>query len=229
VKAHVFVDDLGAPELSPDDRHHLERVLRLRVGDVITVSDGAGAWRECRFGAALELVGEVIQDPQPMPPVVVGFAVVKGERTEWAVQKLTELGADRIVPFVAARSVVRWQPGDQRAARHVERLRRVAREAASQSRRAWLPVVEEVTTFDEVARRPGAALADISGDAPAPPYGIVLVGPEGGWTPEELVTGLPRLRLAPHVLRVETGAIAAGALLSALRSGLVEPPGSLST
>jgi 16S rRNA (uracil1498-N3)-methyltransferase len=137
------------------------------------------------------------------------------------VQKLTELGADGIVPFVAARSVVRWQPGDERAARHVERLRRVAREAASQSRRNWLPVIEEVTTFDEVARLPGAALADISGDAPTPPYGIVLVGPEGGWAPEELATGLPRVKLGAHVLRVETGAVAAGALLGALRAGLV--------
>jgi 16S rRNA (uracil1498-N3)-methyltransferase len=225
VKAHVFVDDLGAPELAPDDRHHLDRVLRLRPGDSITVSDGAGAWRECRFGAALDMAGEVVREPRPQPPIVIGFAVVKGERTEWAVQKLTELGVDRIVPFVSARSVVRWKPGDERAARHVERLRRVAREAASQSRRAWLPVVEDVTTFDEVARRPGAALADISGGAPAPPHGIVLVGPEGGWTPAELATGLPRVRLGGYVLRVETGAIAAGALLSAIRAGIVSKRG----
>ncbi|HEX8769685.1 MAG TPA: RsmE family RNA methyltransferase, partial [Acidimicrobiales bacterium] len=206
-----------------------ERVLRLRPGEAITVSDGAGAWRECRFGAALEVAGEVIQEAQPQPPVVVGFAVVKGERTEWAVQKLTELGVDLVVPFVSARSIVRWKPGDNRAARHVDRLRRVAREAASQSRRAWLPVIEEVTTFDEVARRAGAALADISGDAPAPPYGILLVGPEGGWTPGELAAALPTVRLGPHVLRVETGAIVAGALLSAFRAGLVSPIRPMST
>ncbi|HUQ62290.1 MAG TPA: RsmE family RNA methyltransferase [Acidimicrobiales bacterium] len=221
-KAHVFVADLGAPELSDDDRHHLDRVLRLRAGDLITVSDGSGGSVDCHFAPMLEPVGEVAHEPQAAPPVVVGFAVVKGERTEWAVQKLTELGADRIVPFVAARSVVRWDAGDKRAARHVERLRRVAREAASQSRRAWLPVVEDVTTFDEVAGR-GAALADRAGDPPAPPYGIVLVGPEGGWAPEELATGLPRVKLAVHVLRTETGAVAAGALLSALRAGVVAP------
>ncbi|MDQ6927344.1 MAG: 16S rRNA (uracil(1498)-N(3))-methyltransferase, partial [Actinomycetota bacterium] len=119
--------------------------------------------------------------------------------------------------------VVRWDVGDDRAARHIERLRRVAREAASQSRRVWLPVVDELSSFDDVASRPGAALADISGDPLAPPYGIVLVGPEGGWAPEELATGLPRVKLGAQVLRVETGAVVAGALLGALRSGLVAP------
>jgi 16S rRNA (uracil1498-N3)-methyltransferase len=221
----VFVADLGAPELTDDDRHHLDRVLRLRAGDLITLSDGAGGWRECRFAPVLEPVGEETHEPQPSSPIVVGFALVKGERTEWAVQKLTELGADRIVPFLSARSVVRWDAGDERAARHVERLRRVAREAASQSRRAWLPVVEDVTTFEEVAARPGAALADRSGGAPAPPYGILLVGPEGGWAPAELATGLPKVKLGAHVLRAETGAVAAGALLSALRGGIVAPRG----
>lgn len=222
-KAHVFVDDLGAPELSPDDRHHLDRVLRLRAGDPITVSDGQGGWRACRFGPELESVGEVEREPRPAPPVVVGFTVVKGERTEWAVQKLTELGADVMTPFVSARSVVRWGIGDDRAARHVERLRRVTREAASQSRRTWLPIVENVTTFADVGGRPGAALCDRAGAPPAPPYGIVLVGPEGGWAPEELAVGLPQVRLGAHVLRAETGAVVAGALLAALRSGIVAP------
>jgi 16S rRNA (uracil1498-N3)-methyltransferase len=222
-KAHVFVDDLGAPELSPGDRHHLDRVLRLRAGDLITVSDGLGGWRACRFGPELDIVGEVAHDPRPAPPVIVGFAVVKGERTEWAVQKLTEIGADVMVPFMSARSAVRWDIGGDRAARHVERLRRVAREAASQSRRTWLPDVEEVTSFADVAGRPGAALCDRAGAPPAPPYGIVLVGPEGGWAPEELAVGLRRVRLGAHVLRAETGAVVAGALLTALRSGIVTP------
>lgn len=222
-KAHVFVDDVDVPELSASDRHHLERVLRLRDGDEVTACDGAGRWRPCRLatGGAVAPWGDVRADPPPAPPVAVAFAVAKGERTDWAVQKLTELGADRIVPFLAARSVVRWE-GDT-AARHVERLRRIAREAASQSRRTWLPVVEDVVTFDELVSRPGAVVAD-RGGAPLSSVasrGIVLVGPEGGWAPEELAADMPRVALGPHVLRTETAAVAAGALLSALRAGLV--------
>ena len=215
--------DLDRPTLGPDDRHHLERVLRLRPGEEVTVCDGRGAWRPCRMGPALAPVGPVERDPRPSPPVEVAFALVKGERPEWVVQKLTELGADRIVPFAAARSVVRWDA--DRAGRHVERLRRVAREAAGQCRRTWLPAVDEVATFDHVAAQPGAVLADQEGSPPWLPEGPVLVGPEGGWGDEELARGLPRMALGPHVLRAETAAVAVGALLAALRAGLVAPGG----
>lgn len=221
--AHVFVPDLSAPELSTGDRHHLERVLRLRVGEAVTASDGAGRRVACRWagGAALEVDGEVVVEPAPAPLVTVAFSPVKGDRPEWAVQKLTELGVDRIVPLVAARSVVRWT-GDQGAAA-VERWRRVAREAAMQSRRAWLPVVEEAVSFREAAAWPGAAMAVGGGDPPSLARPVVLVGPEGGWDADELAAGLPTVGLGPNVLRTETAAVAAGTLLVALRSGLLAP------
>ncbi len=220
--AYVFVADVERPALAAEDRHHLERVLRLRPGDAVTVSDGAGRWRPCRYGPGprpeLAPDGDVVVAPAPAPPIAVAFALTKGQKPELAVQKLTELGADRIIPFAAARSVVRWTD----PARHVERLRRVAHEAACQSRRAWLPVVEDPTTFGALARRAGATLADRAGGPPtlAP---LVLVGPEGGWAPEELASGLPRMGLGPHVLRAETASITVGALLAALRAGLVAP------
>ena len=220
-RAHAFVADLDRPQLDPADRHHLERVLRLRAGEEVTVSDGAGRWRPCRFGPVLVPTADVRQAPRPRPELAVAFALVKGERPEWVVGKLTELGVDRIVPFAAARSVVRWQP--ERVGPHRDRLRRVAREAAMQSRRTWLPEVEDIATFDAVATRPGAVLADAGGEAPALPRGPVLVGPEGGWSAEELARALPRLALGPHVLRAETAAVAAAALLAGLRSGLVAP------
>jgi 16S rRNA (uracil1498-N3)-methyltransferase len=220
-RAHAFVADLDSPELDAADRHHLERALRLRPGDEITVSDGRGGWRTCRLGPALEPTGAIARDPRPSPEITVAFAPVKGERPEWAVQKLTELGVDRIVPFPAARSVVRWD--GERAARQAERLRRVAREAAMQCRRTWLPDVEDVAGFHEVAGRPGAVLADREGGPPALPGGPVLVGPEGGWSPEELALDLPRMALGEHVLRAETAAVAVAALLGALRAGLVAP------
>jgi 16S rRNA (uracil1498-N3)-methyltransferase len=217
----VFVADLAAPALDDADRHHLERVLRLRRGDAIEAADGEGGHRPCRLtaGAALEPAGDVVQDPRPTPVLTLAFALTKGARPELAVQKLTELGVDRIVPFAAARSVARWD-GD-RAARHVERLRRVAREAAMQAHRPRLPVVDELRTFAEVAAWPGAALADLGGEGPTLAHATVLVGPEGGWSAEERAAGLPAVGLGPHVLRAETAAVAAGAALCLLRAGLV--------
>jgi 16S rRNA (uracil1498-N3)-methyltransferase len=224
-RAHVFVADVEVPELDPGDRHHLERVLRLRPGDEITVADGVGRWRRCGLGPVLEPRGPVEVDARPHPPIAVAFALTKGERPELAVQKVTELGADVIVPFLAARSVVRWTP--EQAAAHAERWRRVARAAASQCRRTWLPVVEDVRTFAALLERPGAAVAHPGGTALSLDHALVLVGPEGGWSREELdavaAAGLPRVGLGPHVLRAETAAIAAAALLAGLRSGLVAP------
>ena len=173
----------------------------------------------CRFGEALEPVGPVEREARPAPPITVCFALVKGERPEWAVQKLTEVGVDRIVPFVASRSVVRWD-GDK-AARNAERLRRVAREAAMQSRRVWLPEVADVAPFAEIAALPGLALAEAGGAPPSLDHPAVAVGPEGGWGPEELAVGAPRVTLGPHVLRAETAAVVAGSLLVGLRSGVV--------
>jgi 16S rRNA (uracil1498-N3)-methyltransferase len=219
--AHAFVVDLSAPELSPDDRGHLERALRLRPGEEVTVSDGAGHWRLCRFGDALEPIGEISLDERPEPPVTVAVALTKGDRLDWAVQKLTELGVDVIVPLATARSVVRWD--SDRAGHHVERLRRVARQAAMQSRRTWLPAVDHVRSFAEMAATPGASLADPAGHPPSLRSPVVLIGPEGGWSDEERGSGLPLVGLGPTVLRVETAAVAAGTLLCALRSGLVAP------
>jgi len=217
--AHAFVSDLDAPVLAPEDRHHLERVLRLKRGEAVTVSDGVGGWRPCTFGTELSPTGDVTHDPVPTPPITVAFALLKGERPELVVQKLTELGVDRIVPMVTARCVVRWD--GERSGRHGERLQRVAREAAMQSRRSWLPTVAAVQPFAAVASSPKAVLADRDGGPIALDRPVVLVGPEGGWAPEESACGRPTVGLGPHVLRAETAAIAAGALLVAKRASLV--------
>lgn len=215
--------DLEAPSLEADDRHHLERVLRLRTGEIVTVADGRGGWRRCTLGptARLDLDGEVQRQPAPEPPITVAFAVTKGERPELAMQKLTELGVDRIVAFRAARSVVRWE--GERAARHLERLRRVVLEAAVQSRRAWLPEVTELAELATLLAAPGAALADVAGAPPSLDRATIVIGPEGGFTPEERALAHSTVRLGPHVLRAETAAMAAGALLVALREGIAGP------
>jgi 16S rRNA (uracil1498-N3)-methyltransferase len=222
----VFVDDLDALTLDEHDLHHLARALRLRAGEPVVASDGCGGWRPTRFtGQGLEADGAAEHEPRPEPELTVGFALVKGAKPELVVQKLTELGVDRIVPFVAARSVVRWE-GDRGAA-HADRLRRVAREAAMQSRRVWRPEVEDLATFTDLAGRPGAVLAEPGGPPLSEATTTVLAGPEGGWDPAER-SDRPTVGLSDGVLRSETAAVVAGALLAAARSGAVSirrPPG----
>ncbi|HET7489212.1 MAG TPA: RsmE family RNA methyltransferase [Acidimicrobiales bacterium] len=223
--AHAFVDDLAEPALDAGDRHHFERVLRLRPGQAVTVADGAGRWRSCvwRAGGALEPTGPVADEGPAGPAVTVAFALTKGERPEWVVQKLTEVGVDRIVAFRAARSVVRWDGAKEAA--NLERWRRVARQAAMQCRRARLPEVSGVPPFAEEAAAAGGfgALAAPGGPPPTVALRMLLVGPEGGWADEELACGLPVCGLGPTVLRAETAALAAGVLLCGLRNGTIRP------
>ena len=222
---HVLVDDVHAPELAGDDRHHLERALRLRSGDPLTVGDGAGRWRPCRFGEPVEPVGDVVTEVAPSPALAVGFAVLKGGRSETVVQKLTELGVDRIAPFVAERSVVRWD--EMKAARLADRWRRVAREAVMQCRRLWLPRVEPVRAFGDLDLE-GAALAVPTGRTLAAGENSVLVGPEGGWADAELTAVDRHVCLGPHIMRAETAAVAAAVVLGARRGGCLPEPGGVS-
>lgn len=216
----VYVADVVAPVLSPEDHHHLARVRRVRDGDEIVLGDGAGRWCRARMGGDRpEAVGPVVAEDRPEPPVSVGFALVKASKPELVVQKLTELGVDHLRPFHAARSVVRWDAA--RAAAGELRLAKVAREAAMQSRRSWLPTLHAPASFEEVASLDGACRADRHGTPVLLSHPLVLVGPEGGWDDEERAVALPAVGLGPHVLRAETAAIAAGTMLAAIRAGLV--------
>lgn len=219
----MFVDDLDHPVLEPDDAHHLGRSLRLRQGDPLTIADGRGRWRPARFGDDVEVDGDVVADEATVPAVVVGLAPVKGQRPEWAVQKLTEIGVDEIWLLVADRSVVRWE--GERADSHRARLDRVAREAAMQSRRTSLPAVRVGVPVGEAAATPGAALAEPGGEPPTLERPVVLVGPEGGWTDEERSNAPASVSLGPSIQRTETAAVTAGTFLVALRAGLVAPRG----
>lgn len=211
----VLVDDLDDPVLGDADHHHLARVRRLRPGAPVTVGDGAGRYRLARFDRRCEPAGPVETVPARARPLAVAFALTKGDKPEAVVQALTEVGIDRIVPFVGDRTVVRWD--EAKAGRNAERLRAVAREAAMQAHRPWLPEIGAVATFAQVAALPGAALAHP--DAPVaaerdPSITTILVGPEGGWSPEEEAAVGLRIGLGPHVLRASTAAVVAGALLT---------------
>lgn len=227
----VYVADLDQPVCEEQDAHHLADVLRLRRGEEVAVSDGQGTWRLCALEAVdagrgergrrsarviLRPAGAKGVDPGPVGERIVGFALQKGDRPEWTVQKLAELGATRILPLLTERTVVRLD--DEGRRRRGDRLRRVAREASAQSRRTRLPRVEDPAPLEEV-------LVELSGRhqvAFAEPGGgtlggcdALLVGPEGGWSPDELRAAGKLVDLGPLVLRAETAALLAAMLLGA--------------
>ncbi len=233
--AQVFVDDPAHPVLSDADVRHLARVLRLRDGEAVIAADGRGRWAQTTWR------GEGVLEPLPgsgagagavqfetgaEPALTVAFAPVKGERPEWVVQKLTELGIDRIVPLLTERGMVRWT--GERGKATVERMRRVAREAAAQCRRVWLPEVCDTVRFADLPSLGGpgeVVLAQLSGDRPTVTRRVVAVGPEGGWSTDELASGLPTVGFGLSVLRAETAAVTAAALLVSLRTGTVAAAG----
>jgi 16S rRNA (uracil1498-N3)-methyltransferase len=162
---------------------------------------------------------------RPLPILEVGFSWAKAERTEWAVAKLVELGLDFLTPLMTDRTVVR--PDRDGATRREARLRKIVREAAMQSRRPFLPEIGTSQSVDAVLGRSPAsniALAEPGGSPISLQTPIVLVGPEGGWSPRELALVDNKVSLGDGVLRVETAAMAAGVLLTALRSVAMTPP-----
>ena len=222
--------------LSGAEGRHAAAVRRLRPGERADVGDGAGLVAECVVTAhssrELELAVRARREvPCPDPLLTVVQAIPKGDRGELAVEEMTEVGVDRIMPWAAARCVPVWRA--ERGARSLARWRATAREAAKQSRRAWIPeVTEPVRTADlaqvitkaacAIVLEPGAAQS-LGGLRP-PESGdrVVIVGPEGGITDEEnaafRTAGATPRSLGPTVLRTSTaGAVASAVLLS--RSG----------
>ena len=198
--------------LSTEDDHHLRRVLRLRAGETITLSDGCGRWVSAELGdGVVNVVGE-ISEVAVTPSVTIAVSVPKGDRLEWMVQKLTELGVDRIVLVECERSVVRLRA--ERETKQLDRLARIAREAAMQSRRVRLPSIS-TSTFAAIACLPGVALAEPGGDALPEGVDTILIGPEGGFSAGELAVAAPRVELSQTILRVETAALVAAVALTA--------------
>ena len=211
--------------------HHASVVRRLRVGERVRLTDGAGAVADGVVSEVQKRTVDVAVEarrvvPRPAPRLTVVQAVPKGERAELTVRALTEVGADRVVPWSADRSQVRMS-GD-RGERLVAKWRAWAHEASKQSRRAWFCEVADVATTAEVS-----ALLQVSDlplvlheDAVSPltvdlraADAVLVVGPEGGITSAELdVLGTAPVRLGDTVLRTSTaGVVAAGVVLAATR------------
>jgi 16S rRNA (uracil1498-N3)-methyltransferase len=204
------VVDPERPQLSIDDEHHLRTVLRARNGEEVVVTDGRGAWCLCQVGdVALTRVTAVHVDPST-PPTTLYLAPLKGDRSEWAVAKATEIGVSRIVPLVSRRLVVRFK-GEARQ-RIVARWRRISAEAGGQCRRTYDVVVDDPLNVADV---PGdVCVADFDGGGDWTGVRSVAIGPEGGWDPQEWGPGRTRLALGPTVLRAETAGVVAATLLA---------------
>ncbi|MEV4058049.1 16S rRNA (uracil(1498)-N(3))-methyltransferase [Amycolatopsis sp. NPDC049688] len=228
----------GRAVLDGEEARHAATVRRLRVGERLVLSDGAGAMARCVVesvqagrDALLALsVEEFWTEEPPALRVLVAQALAKGDRGELAVELATEAGVDAIVPWRAARSVAKWEDGG-RGDKALARWRATARAAAKQARRAHVPDVTEPVTTGELAGLVATMslaivlesdVPDRLTDLPLPGTGDVLlvVGPEGGVTDEELRTlrdaGARAVRLGTTVLRTSTAAAVALGALGAL-------------
>ena len=229
-RRRFFVDSIrgGQAELRGDEARHLTRVLRVEAGQKFEISDNASAYLaevvEARGERVGFRVGEPIESPTLPVKITLCAALIKFDRFEWIVEKATELGVERIVPVETARS----EKGLFEAARkRSERWERIARESSQQSRRARLPEILPAARFD-AALRTDAQIRLFLEENTAPPLlsalppasaatAALLLGPEGGWTDRErefaAASGWRAVSLGPQVLRAETAAVAAVAVL----------------
>jgi len=240
-RRRFFVDriDGDRAELTGDDARHLARVLRAEVGQQYELSDNQRAYlAEISALSAQRVAFRIVEPlaPEPPAPAITIFAsLIKFDRFEWLIEKATELGVARIVPVDAERT----EKGLARAAaKRVERWRKIARESSQQARRVHMPEIALPVTFDAAVsdsspfryfleEQPGARpLPDVLPAA----HGTVsiLTGPEGGWTAQEreraAQAGWNPVSLGPNVLRAETAAMAALAILTVSNFPLKTPP-----
>jgi 16S rRNA (uracil1498-N3)-methyltransferase len=213
--------------------HHLRESLRLQPGEALSVTDDRGIRYQIQITEVTSraLIGRILDEtpapPKPSTSIVLVQALLKGEKMEWVIQKTTELGVDRIVPILAGHSIVR--PRVDRIEHQRARWQRIALEAAQQSERWSIPVIDEPTTLEHLLTCSKSAvskilLAERSNGAslralPLPGNGDLwlLIGPEGGWKEEEvrqaMAEGFTPFMLGPRILRAETAAIAAVTVL----------------
>jgi 16S rRNA (uracil1498-N3)-methyltransferase len=232
-RRRFFVDRIedGRASLQGQDAHHLARVLRAEPGQRYEITDGAAlCLAEIESIEPRRIVLRVVEalDPGASPPsIAIVAALIKFDRFEWMIEKVTELGVRSIIPVESARSD---QGLFKAAAKRVERWRKIARESSQQSRRLQAPEIRDPVRLRDALREPVELRIRLEEDPGAPPLfdrakawngesGVGLaVGPEGGWTDGERAamedSGWLAASLGGTVLRAETAAIAAAAVLS---------------
>jgi 16S rRNA (uracil1498-N3)-methyltransferase len=217
--------------LEGDEARHASSVARLTPGENVALTDGRGLMAQSvvqeSSAQRVTLVVASVEDVAPLTPEVwLVQALAKGDRDERAVEACTELGVDRIIPWQAARSVARWSGA--KIEKSVARWQRIAGEASKQSLRAWVPGVENMVELQQlvdmasstrmVLLEPMASLAlhqaIPAGDQPV----VLVVGPEGGISPEEREAlenaGATSASLGPLVMRTSTAGVAALSVLN---------------
>ena len=232
-RRRFFVDEVrnGQASIGGEDAKHLTRVLRVERGEQYEIADGAGSvyLAEISLAHKGEVVFDVIE-PVAAKPVLLRMtllaALFKFDHYEWMLEKATELGVERIVPLITIRS----ERGlEQAATKRIERWRRIAVEASQQSRRDRVPVIDLPVKSARACQSMKGLLLDEESDVPmlnalptTKQKGAALtlaLGPEGGWTPEEIhqfhQAGWISVSLGPQILRAETAAIAGLAILQA--------------
>jgi 16S rRNA (uracil1498-N3)-methyltransferase len=216
----------GTVRVTGDEARHAITVARIRVGEAISVGDGAGLIIEGVVASieAKELLVDihvVRREEAARPQLWLAQALAKGDRDELAIQAATELGVSGVIPWQAERSVSRWDGAKAEKGR--ERWRSIVREASKQSIRAWVPEVDEPATTKKLAALPGLVLVleptaqeRLTDVALGEHERITLVvGPEGGVSPNELALLTRHVRLGIEVLRTSTAGPAALAVLNA--------------
>lgn len=233
MRRRFFVDQVrnGHAEISGQDARHLTRVLRVEAGQRFEISDNCNVYlaeiETARKERVIFRTIEKLAAGETPLRVILCAALVKFDHFEWMIEKATELGAARIVPFIALRT----EKGLDRAAhKRLERWRRIVMEASQQSRRAHLPEVCEPVKLAEALAISATHRYALDENPAAPPLAAalppqrnpgdsvaLLIGPEGGWTPEEreefTAAGWRPASLGPLILRAETAAAAALAVI----------------
>jgi 16S rRNA (uracil1498-N3)-methyltransferase len=232
-RAHTPQLRTGEIELDAQSSHHVRDVLRLTSGTVIEVFDDAGAVAQgsiVRLDPCVGVKIEQIMQPSPVAiELTVASAIPKGERADWMIEKLSELGVWRFIPLLASRSIVLPQGSSKR-----QRWERLANESARQSRRAGVMQIDPLTSLDELLKSRGATDQTtffLSTETDAEPILRatatlasqqrrklrLLIGPEGGWTDDEIQrfakAGMTGLKLTSTVLRIETAAVASASVV----------------
>lgn len=234
----ILVADIscGSLTLDPEQAHHLRDVLRMREGQTVELFDQSGRRAEGTIvrlapGEVVVRAGNIVEAPPASLELTIASAVPKGPRADWMIEKLGELGATAFIPLTAQRSIV-VPDGTAK----ITRWQRLARESARQSQRTGVMQILPVQTTDQVigeerssstawymSTDPGAtpawcAIQQLAADPP--PSLTVLIGPEGDWTPAEIQrfdnAGLTAVSLGATILRIETAAVCAAAIVASV-------------
>lgn len=224
-----YVPDLPGRQLPEAEGIHATRVLRLKPGDAVTLTDGDGSWCRARLTATHPHVSfeveEEIQVPRPPHVIHIALAPPKNhDRIEWFVEKATEIGIQEISFFLTAKT--------ERKSIQLDRLQKVAIAAMKQSQQAWLPQLRPLRTWSDLLQAPAGERFIAHAD-PAHPvllsqlaqprqHYLVLIGPEGDFSHVELeaamLHGFRKVSLGPHRLRTETAALVACMMLNGINA-----------